>query len=118
MTYSIDFRRKVLSVRERDGLTIIEVASLFGIGVATVTRWLRNIERKPSGFRVRKVDIDALRRDVEKYPDAYQYERARRFNVHRNAICHGLKKLGVSYKKNTTPSASRRTRTAYIPSKD
>ncbi len=44
MTYSLDFRRKGLSVREEEGLTIAEVASWFKIGVASVTRWIKNPE--------------------------------------------------------------------------
>jgi len=35
MTYSSDFRRKVLSVREKEGLTIAEVASRFCVGIST-----------------------------------------------------------------------------------
>ncbi|CAK0778208.1 hypothetical protein CCP3SC1_940005 [Gammaproteobacteria bacterium] len=36
MTYSIDFRRKVLAIQEQ--LTYAEIASRFGIGIATLTR--------------------------------------------------------------------------------
>jgi transposase len=41
MTYSLDFRRKVLSVREKEDLTIAEVAARFCVGVASVVRWLK-----------------------------------------------------------------------------
>ncbi len=44
MTYSSDFRRKVLSVREKEGLTIAEVAVRFCVGVASVVRWLKTPE--------------------------------------------------------------------------
>ncbi len=47
MTYSLDFRRKVLSVREEEGLTIAEVAIRFKIGVASVTRWIKGAEINP-----------------------------------------------------------------------
>ena len=43
MTYSLDFRRKVLSVREKEGLTIAQVTERFDVGVASVTRWLDRI---------------------------------------------------------------------------
>lgn len=99
MTYSIDFRRKVLSVRERDGLTIAQVARRFDIGVASVVRWLKQPGPEVHGYRRRKIDMDALRRDIEQYPDAYQYERAVRFGVHQNTVHHALKKLKVTYKK-------------------
>ncbi|SFN23657.1 IS630 transposase-related protein, partial [Nitrosomonas communis] len=49
MAYSLDIRRKVLSVREKEGLTIAEVAARFDVGVASVTRWVKNIHRKPQG---------------------------------------------------------------------
>jgi transposase len=99
MAYSLDFRRKVLSVRKREGLTIAEVAARFDVGVASVTRWVKNIHRKPQGFRQRKIDLEGLRQAIRDYPDAYQYERAKRLGVAQNAIFLALKKLGVTYKK-------------------
>ncbi|TYP69658.1 hypothetical protein BCL69_11414 [Nitrosomonas communis] len=38
MTYPISFRRKVLSVREKENLTIAQVAKRFCVSVASVTR--------------------------------------------------------------------------------
>ena len=116
MTYSSDFRRKVLSVREQEGLTIAQVAARFCVGVASVTRWLKHpdpqITRdKPST----KIDMAALALDVEAYPDAYQYERARRFGVSVQGMNYALRRLGVSYKKNTGASAPERKRTAHLP---
>ena len=43
--------------------------------------------------------MEALKRDVEGYPDAYQFERAKRLGVSRQGIWYALKRLGVSYKK-------------------
>ncbi len=106
MAYSIDFRRKVLEVRDRDRLSIAQVAERFAVGKASVMRWLKRIERKPSGFRRRKLEVEALAADLRDYPDAYQRERAVRLGVTQNAISYALKrKLHVSYKKNTTASA-------------
>ena len=58
-----------------------------------------------------KIDMKALKRDIEEHPDAYQYERAKRFGVTRYGIWHAMKRLGVSYKKNpkTSQSMSRKT---------
>ncbi|MGG2140037.1 IS630 transposase-related protein [Symbiopectobacterium sp. RP] len=39
MSYSIDFRRKVISTREEEGLSIRETAKQFRIGPASVSRW-------------------------------------------------------------------------------
>ena len=99
MAYSIDFRRKVLSVRKKEGLTIAEVAARFDVGSASVVRWIKHVERKPQGARRRKIDLEALRQDVLTYPDAYQHERAQRFGVAQNAIFVALRKLTVTYKK-------------------
>ncbi|NUF65501.1 hypothetical protein HUN33_19305, partial [Acinetobacter bereziniae] len=46
----------------------------------------------PSRIRS-KINDDALREDVEKYPDAYQYERAARFNCGVSSIGAALKRL-------------------------
>lgn len=115
MAYSLDFRRKVLSVREKEGLTIAEVAVRFDVGVASVVRWIKNVDRKPQGFRKRKIDLDVLRQDILDYPDAYQYERAKRLGVTQNAIFLALRKLRVTYKKNTAAPAGGRKRTAFLP---
>jgi transposase len=100
MTYSIDFRKKVLNTREKENLTIKETAKRFCIGVTTIVRWLIKIEvqikrNKPPT----KLDMEALKKDVELYPDDYLFERASRFNVSHNCIWHGLKRLNITYKK-------------------
>ena len=116
MTYSSDFRRKVLSVREKEGLTIAQVAARFCVGVASVVRWIK----QPDPQRTRnkpatKIDMEALAQDVVDHPDAYQYERAKRLGVSEKGIGHALRRMGLSYKKNSTPSKSGRRRTAYLP---
>ncbi len=115
MAYSLDFRRKVLSVREKEDLTIAEVAARFCVGVASVVRWIKSVERKPQGFRRRKIDLGALRRDVLDHPDAYQRERAARLGVTQNAIFLALRKLAISYKKNAASPQGGRRRTACLP---
>ncbi|MSP28560.1 MAG: transposase, partial [Methylococcales bacterium] len=39
MTYSAEFRQKVLTIKEQEGLTQAEAAVRFGVGVASITRW-------------------------------------------------------------------------------
>ncbi|WP_240488748.1 IS630 transposase-related protein, partial [Acinetobacter baumannii] len=79
MSYPIHFRKKILAKLE-EGQSIRAVAQHFEINKNTIVEWKKRIEikrtrpRKPS-----KVDDDALRADVEQYPDDYQYERAARF---------------------------------------
>ncbi|OZI13878.1 hypothetical protein CE195_04740 [Sodalis-like symbiont of Philaenus spumarius] len=43
MSYSIDFRRKVISTLEDDGLSIRETAKQFRIFPASVSRWINQI---------------------------------------------------------------------------
>ena len=100
MTYSTDFRKKVLVITEQEGLTQAEAAARFGIGVASLTRWNKCLEAGRKRVKpATKIDMEALAQDVKTYPDAYQYERAARFGVSQRAIGYALNRLGVSYKK-------------------
>ena len=99
MTYSTDFRRKVLEVKEEENLTIAEVATRFKIAVASVVRWSKVLEANRTRHRATKIDMEGLKRDVELYPDAYHYERAVRFGITESGIRSALKRLGISYKK-------------------
>ncbi len=119
MTYSLDFRRKVLTIQKKEDLTFIEVARRFGVGVATVVRWHRRIEpimkrNKPPT----KLDMEALCQDIELYPDAYQYERAERLGVSPHGIWHALRRLGVTYKKNSVSSESLSRKTICLLPRD
>jgi Transposase len=109
MTYSLDFRRKVLSVREADGPTMAEVAVRFDVGVASVVRWIKRPE--PHMTRIKpaiRIDMIALAADVRLFPDAYQDERAARLGVSKSGIGSALQRMGYSFKKNSTSSKSRR----------
>ena len=109
MTYSIDFRKKVLSIKQRDQLSFDAVAERFGVGKATVFRWSKRIEAQRTRQKpATKIDMAALARDVEMYPDAYQYERAERFGVSQRGIGAALKRLGVSGKKNLSRTRKRK----------
>jgi transposase len=115
MTYSLDFRRKALAIREQEDLTIAEVATRFGVGIASVVRWLKQVEpQRTRNKPATKIDMAALVQDVRDNPDAYQYERAQRLGVSQRGIGHALRRLGVTYKKNAAPSQGRRARTAQL----
>ena len=64
-----------------------------------------------------KIDMEALTRDVELHPDAYQYERVQRLNVSESCVQAALKRLNISYKKNTKASQSQRRGTASLSGK-
>ena len=119
MTYPSSFRRKVLSVREQEGLTIVQVAARFCVGIASVTRWLKNPDPKLTRNKpATKIDMIALARDVREFPDAYQAERAQRLGVSTQGIGHALRRMNISYKKNTAASPGERRRTAHLPGDD
>ena len=98
MAYSLVFRRKIFKIKSNKNLTFLEVSKLFNISMATLFRWKNKLE--PTTTRNKpatKVDMDALKRDIEKYPDAYQFERAKRLSVSSGGIFHALKRLKVTY---------------------
>lgn len=115
MTYSVDFRKKVLQIRAKEDLSIEAVALRFGVGKASVMRWL--IELAPKKTRNKpatKIDMESLKKDVEEYPDSYQYERASRLGVSKSGIGFALKRLGVTYKKNLGSPESRRRKALIV----
>ena len=97
MTYPISFRRHVLALKEREGLTFAQTADRFAVGIASVMRWSGKLKPKPyRQERGLKIDLDALALDVRDHLDAYQYERAAWFAVTPKAIWQALRKLGVT----------------------
>ena len=115
MTYSVDFRRHVLSIRKKEGLTLEQTSQRFGVGRATLCLWLKRLEPDQSKPRNRKIDLATLAEDVRDYPDAYLHERAARFGVVPNAIFEALRRLGVTYKKSISSSEGGRRKTAQLP---
>jgi len=119
MTYSLDFRKKVFEIKEKKGLTFEETSQHFAIPIRTLFRWQHRLEpaltrNKPAT----KIDRIVLAKDVERFPEDYQWERAERLGVSKTGIWKALRRLGVSYKKNPVSSQSQR-RTAYrLPAKD
>ncbi len=112
MTYSIDFRRKALTIKEQGNLSFDELAKRFGVGKASLVRW----SARPGPCRTRKkpaakISGEALKRDVELYPDAYQYERAARLGASQQGVCSALKRLGIRHKKTlSNPKADEEAR--------
>ena len=105
MAYPAQFRKKLLLVQEKEGLTNIEAAKRFDVGKASVSRWKSNPEPVFKRNRpAQKIDMEMLKKDVETYPDDFIYERAERFCVSNSGMRYALKRLGVSRKKNTKAS--------------
>jgi transposase len=99
MAHSVDFRKHVLKIKAKEDLTIKETAKKFCIGTSTISRWLGKGEDLSCQKRISKLNLQDVAQDVEKYPDAYQHERAKRLGVGQNSIHHALKKLKITYKK-------------------
>ena len=119
MTYSLDFRQKVFEQKAKHDLTFEQTSERFGIGIATLFRWQKKLvpcvmRNKPST----KIDDCQLLEDVKNYPDDYQWERAERFGVTQRAIGLALKRLGISYKKNTATSQGQRRGTYPFPTEN
>jgi transposase len=102
MSYSSDFRCRVLEYKEKNNLTYKETASLFRVGISTLVRWGVGLEPKLTrNKQPTKIKTEALIEDVKSHPDAYQYERAQRLGVSKTGIFKALKRLKISYKKKT-----------------
>jgi transposase len=100
MTYSIDFRKKVLLIKDKEKLSFSQVAKRFGVSVNSVFLWSKNIEPKRRRNKAPvKIHNEILLEDIKKYPDSYMYERAKRLCVSTAGICSALKRLNITYKK-------------------
>lgn len=111
MTHSLDMRKHILATREKEQLSIQETAKRFNVGAQSIFRWLKNIEPKTTRNKpCPKIDMEKLKQDVIDRPDDYQHERAKRFGVSQNAIFKGLKRLGISRKKNVKSPQGERKR--------
>ncbi|PJX24329.1 transposase [Psychrobacter sp. L7] len=106
MTYSIDYRKQVL-FSIADGMTIREAALFYGLSTSTIHSWQQNLAPKTTRNKAStKIPDDALIEDVKRYPDDYNYERARRLNCSQTGIFNALKSLGISQKKDLKTSKS------------
>ena len=107
MTYPLKFRQHVLAIKEKENLTFARTAQRFGLGIASVMRWAKNIQPVTKRHKPpTKIDTQALTEDVRQFPDAYQRERAARLGVSATGIYHALRRLGFTRKKR--PSGTRK----------
>lgn len=74
--YSEDFRERVKKIIEEEELSVREAAKRFKISKTTILKWNHGYTPQTKRkYATITVDMDALKQDVEAYPDAYQYER-------------------------------------------
>lgn len=104
MAYSEDLRKRVIAFVQAGG-SKAEVARVFKVSRACVYVWLKRacLKAEKCGPKSAwKLDEAALKAHVEANPDAYQHERAAFFGVCQPAICHALRRLNLTRKKNRT----------------
>ncbi len=110
MRCSSDIRKRVVSFVKAGG-SKREAALRYGVGEASVYRWLSREDAlaysKPGPRGPRKIDLEALARNVQEYDDWTHRERARHFGVSDFCISHNLKRLRMSRKKNDVVQAAR-----------
>jgi transposase len=99
MSYSVDLRKRVLGYISQ-GHTKYEASEVFGVGRATIYRWLsaEDLSPRPAKTRHRKLDKAALAAHVREHSDMILRERAAYFGVHTNAIWYALQRMKISKK--------------------
>ena len=106
MTYSIDYRKQVLSSID-NGLTVREAAAFYELSTSSIHSWQQSLVPKTTRNKApTKISNEALLKDVKQYPDDYMYERAQRLGCSKSGIESALKRLGISQKKDLRTSKS------------
>lgn len=103
MQYGIDLRWRVVSFIQAGG-SKSEASRRFSVSRQTIYNWLSLRSLAPVKVihrRKRKLDWEALRRDMMDNPDLLLRERAATFHVRPSAIFYACKRMGFSHKKNT-----------------
>lgn len=123
-TWSVDLRRRVITAYE-SGMSgsYVATAKMFGIGEATVSRWLRRkretgdvLPTPRKSNRPRKVDLEWLHNHAKEYPDARLIDRVKAWEkqssvrVHIDTMSSSLSAIGWTYKKNSNGKRARAPR--------
>ncbi len=100
MPYSLDLRKAIVDYVEQGG-SITKAAKLYKVSRATIYRWLGREDLEPTQVehRHRKLDWEALEKDVAAHPDERLKDRAKKFGVRPSAISYALKKIKINRKK-------------------
>jgi transposase len=100
MSYGKEMRRLVVTF-VRSGASKAEAARRFGIARSRVYVWLEGGGTgKPGPKQGHKLDEERLRKAIAARPDAMLKELARELEVRESTVHYGLKRLGISRKKN------------------
>jgi transposase len=112
---SIDLRERAVSAYIPEKTTIQEVAKLFKIGTATLSRWLRRrretgslLPYKKGGFSSPKIsdkDLSIIHNIVEEKPDrillelCVEYEKRANIKVSTSTMDRALRRANITRKK-------------------
>ncbi len=89
-----------MRMRKKEKLTYEQTSKRFGVAIRTLFNWAKKLEpEKTRNKPATKIDMKALKKDVEENPDRFQYERAKDYGVTPWAIGLALKRLKISRKK-------------------
>ncbi len=103
--YSLDFRKRVFTIKEKENLTFVQTSKRFRVGMTTLFAWQKRMEPKTTRNKpATKIDMETLKIDAQKNPDRFQWERAQDYNVSAWAIGKALRRLNLSLKKNSVAS--------------
>lgn len=125
---SKDLRRRVVGAYRAKRGTYAQIAELFGVGEASVSRWLRleretdDVAPRPHGGgvspKISPAEYPALRSLVAEKPDRTvlelrdEWEKRYRRVLSRSAMQRALLKAGLSWKKNASVPRSTTARTS------
>ncbi|MDR2928513.1 MAG: transposase [Cytophagaceae bacterium] len=111
MSYSLDFRKHIFKIKAKDSLTFRQTSERFSVPIRTLFQWKNRIEPKLHRNKpATKINMEALQKHVEDYPDSYQRERAEYFGVSQSCIIYALRRLRISNKNNIVSSQSKHSK--------
>jgi transposase len=104
--YPQSFRSEVLEFLKKNNLTQIETAKHFGISSITVFRWVHkpiigqkakapNVVIHNKRCRTSKMDMAALKANIQEHPDWSLIKRAKWFKVSKGCIWGALSRLNA-----------------------
>ena len=99
MGYSKDFKDKVIEIMARDEMSVRKSARYFNVCIQTIQNWKKSTVSKPIPGCPAKISRAQILKDVEQYPDDYQYERAERLAVSTHAVFNALRAAEISRRK-------------------
>jgi putative transposase len=101
MRCSKDLRRRVIAYVQAGGKKT-EAAKHFGVGEASVYRWMKcgEVAQKPGPRSSHKIVDGSLQGLLEKRPDAMLKELAKELHVDPSTVWYAMRRLKISRKKN------------------